>query len=314
MPAATVMKTIYAVPMSWILLLALIAASGCQGSPVRVLTSFQPLYSLAKEVAGPDGGLVVQNLASRTVGPHEYDAGRPPWQASFRAMVRDADAIVTLGEYSLSPLFDDLFAHARAANVRIVEVDPGRPWLDEPPLLLLPNPDGSINPHVWLSLTHAAQMAERLADDFALLDPAHGGTYRRRAAAYGQRLRELRAGYASRVAELERAEVVVVTEGFPYLMHDLGIWVVDTILEPLDPEALEARLTAAGAPVVVAESMVSGASQAAIERAGARLLVLSTLEHGYGSSTQLDPAGYWKGMVANLEALVGALEESLAGD
>lgn len=253
-----------------LLILALVLLCGCRAGEKKmvVLTSFQPLYSIAWHVAQGSERVEVRNLASREVGPHDY---RPAGQA-FEKAARDATAIVTLRSVALAPEFDRLYAQARRHNIRIVELDLLQP--DTPALI-----DG--NPHVWLSLAHAALMVDNLAGDLARLDPAGADRYRRNATRYKRKLLALRAEYAARFAELEAVAVASRTDGFPYLLADMGLRQV--------PEGPEARAVL-------------------VERgAGPRLLRLSTLEAGWGDGPELRPEGYLAGMRDNLARLYRAL-------
>lgn len=315
-------------------LLWLAGLAGCTAAPARkelILTSFQPLYSWAVALAGEDqegdhGEFEVLNLAPRSLGPHDYDPWSPEHRTRFEDAVRAATALVTLRSVSLAEHFDSLYARARAANVRIVEIDLAAPLLpDLPRLALIPEPQdgaaacaatggasGAPNPHLWLSLSHAALMVEHLARDLGALDPSRAVAYRVRSERYRRRLLDLRAAALERLAALQWTEVAALTEGFPYLTADLGIQVVDYVIDPIAPAELEGRLRRSGARVVLAEEPPPPETEAAIGAAGAVLVVLRTLEEGYGEGSALQPDGYYLGMQENLERLVAALE-SVAG-
>lgn len=305
-------------------LLAL-AAIGCATAgdgPARgkrvILTTFQPLYSLAWAVVGKDPDFEVFNLAPRKDGPHEFDVDDPAIAERIRPIVGGATAVVTLRSLPVSPHFDRLFAFCRKTNIRIVEMDPSVTWeAGSPRLPLIADPVDSArakegaatskgpNPHVWLSLSHAAQMLERIGDDVVALDPSHERHFRANVWKAKARLREMKAEFEKKLSKADR--VATLTEAFPYLTSDLGIDVADYILAPKGPDEVEARVKAANVKVVLAEEEPDAKVRGAVERAGAKVVVLRTLEEGWGEGEKLDVDGYWKGMRFNLETLAKAL-------
>lgn len=280
-------------------LLLLLAGCG-PAAPDRgrllVLTTFQPLYSFAANVA-EGGGIDVVNLAPRREGPHDFDYDTP----RVRGLVRRADAVVTLGSLRLAPRFDRFHRWCRGVNIRIVEIDPAAV---DPPLPLIRDPGGTNpNPHVWLSVSHAIRMVGTVARDFAALDPVHAERYRRNAVRVQADLRAFKARAERALAEVGDLSVVALTEGFPYLTADLGIDVAATVLDGKD---VGRRIREARVRAVIAEEDPGPGVRAEVERAGARLAVLSTLEEGWGAGDALDPDGYLAGMEANLRALLRA--------
>ena len=303
-------------------LLALVLAVAARGAPPAqlVLTSFQPLYSFACAVAKGSAGIEVQNLAPRALGPHDFKVDAPEHAARCRALVQRATALLTLRTVGVAPEFDRLYPWSRELNVRIVEVDPLATWkpgATKLPLIADPpdtarareagKPRDRINnPHVWLSLSHAIAMVGAVAHDFALLDPPNAALYAANAAAYQDQLRELRRDASARLQEADD-RVASLTEGFPYLTADLGLEVADYILDPKSDAEISARVKAAAVRVVLAEEPPAKNVAAAVEAAGAKVVVLSTLEEGWGTGDALSAGGYLEAMRANVERLAGAI-------
>lgn len=299
------------------MILALLGSRVMGAGPRLVLTSFQPLYSLAWEVARGSPGLRVENLAPPDLGPHDFDVTDPALARRYRA----ATALVTLRRLHLAASFDQLYPAGRRHNIYLVELDPLQTWTPGASAMrFLPNPrDGrrhpgaappgdGWNPHVWLSLSHAARMGESLAGDFAALDPGQADRYRGNAASLARRLLGLRDRTLARLAPLEAPELVSLTEGFPYLTADLDLPVLDYVLAPADATEVEQRVRAAGVRVVLAEQPPAADVLRAVARAGARLVVLDTIERGTaGRAGGLDPRGYELAMRRNLDRLYRAL-------
>jgi ABC-type Zn uptake system ZnuABC Zn-binding protein ZnuA len=305
-------------------ILALLAAS-CASSrpespaprPRLVLTTFQPTYSFASWVAAGSTVYEVANLAPPAQGPHEFVIDAPACAGRCRELLKRADAVVTLRGLPVAPAFARVYPWCRREKIGIVEIDPSVTWdAETPKLALIPNPEDSAkavpaglsegarnpNPHVWLSLSHAGRMVEAIARDLISLDPANAALYRGNADRAEQKLRLLKAEFEGKL--VDAPPVAALTEGFPYLCSDFGIDVADYILEPRGPAQVTARIKAAGVRVVLAEEPPEKAIQDAVAAAGARVVVLTTLEQGWMG--KLEPDGYLEGMRSNLCQLVEA--------
>lgn len=302
-------------------LLSACATPRMQGRGV-ILTSFQPLYSFTTKIVEGSSTLEVFNLAPRHLGPHDFAFDDPAFAAQNREMARRALAVVTLRSLPLAKKFDQLYPFCRLQNIRIVEIDPVVTWDPSlPRLALIPNPSDTFragkvasavepvaNPHVWLSLNCAARLVERIRQDVSALDPANAALYERNAFRFQGDLRALKAEYEKALASIDNLLLVALTEAFPYLTSEFALNVVDYILEPAGPKEVGDRIRSAGVNVVLDEKEPEDAVVQAVNRAGAKLVVLSTLEEGWGEGEQLDPDGYLKGMRENLSRLLVALK------
>lgn len=289
---------------------------GPAGSQTRlVLTTFQPTFSFASAVLKGSTALEAVNLAPPNLGPHEFVIDDPAHRERCRGLVRRADAVVTLRSLPVAPAFGRVYPWCRRENVRIVEIDPSVTWDGSAPkLALIPNPEDSAkggsagagepapNPHVWLSLTHAGRLVEALALDVIALDPARTSLYRANADSFERELRRLKSEFERLL--IDASPVAALTEGFPYLCADFGIDVADYLLEPRGPADITARIKAARVKVVLAEDPPLKEVADAVAAAGARVVVLTTLEEGWEGRLESD--GYLKGMRSNLSKLVEA--------
>jgi ABC-type Zn uptake system ZnuABC Zn-binding protein ZnuA len=313
------------------LLVAVVAlVAGCQGggvrtgAEVRVLTTFQPLYSMARLVAGESTRLTVVNLAHANIGPHEFrlsDASR-----AVQDEVRSADAIVTLGDLRLSDSFDVLFDDARNLNIRIVEIDLSKPRdVSAPGIPLLRNPEDTLggdpvdepvtrlnaNPHIWLSPDNAVWMIRRLEEDFSRLVPQDSAIFKANAAEWIQAVRLSSASIQEELAERADLRVVSFTEGFPYLTSYAGVEVVDYILTDYPAGVITDRIRAQQVKVALFEEEPDDALATAVQAGGAMVLVLDTIEHGtFGAKGGLDVDHYADQLFENLQRLNQALKDA----
>lgn len=282
-----------------------------------VLTSFQPTYSFTSWVLTGSSVYEVVNLAPPELGPHEFVIDSPDHVNRCRNLLERADAVVTLRGLPVAPAFARLYPWCRREKIRIIEIDPSVTWdAETPKLALIPNPEDSAkavpaglpdgerapNPHVWLSLSHAVRMIEAIARDVMLLDPSNAALYRRNADRAEHKLRLLKAEFEGKL--VDAPPVAALTEGFPYLCSDFGIDVADYLLEPRGPAQITSRIKAARVRVVLAEEPPEKSILEAVSAAGAKVVVLTTLEEGWGGKLEVD--GYLEGMRSNLNLLVEA--------
>ncbi|MBY5991478.1 metal ABC transporter solute-binding protein, Zn/Mn family [Ferrimonas balearica] len=109
--------------------------------------------------------------------PRRYGLTRlPAWfdgqgEATVAKAAQSADAVITLG--SIWPA-DPLYPHARAHNIRVVELDASRALTPKGSSVVTRQmADGATSPYVWLSPANLARMADILAADLKALYPAH---------------------------------------------------------------------------------------------------------------------------------------------
>ena len=150
---------------------------------------------------------------------------------------------------------------------------------------------------------------ETLRDALCAADPDGTATYRKNAAAYLVRLRELDADFQRILGPLPSKKLVTFHDAFPYLAKRYGLASIGYISEfperdpaPAELAALIDRIRAAGVKVLFAET---GYEPALLQRvateSGAKVSTLDTLEVGHGG-----PDAYLTGMRKNLEALRAA--------
>lgn len=157
-----------------------------EGGPPYVLTSFPPLYCFAKNVAGPDAGVLCLMTAT---GPHNYQT--TPFDT---AKIRRANLFLING------LGLDEFATKLIGDAQVDIYKVG----DQLPHDLLLHADfeesehmhkgkdgkackhehGDHDPHVWLGIPQAQSMVEKIRDKLQAIDPAHKEGYAQRAQAY----------------------------------------------------------------------------------------------------------------------------------
>jgi len=126
------------------------------------------------------------------------------------------------------------------------------------------------NPHAWMSPRIALTYVANIRDAFIRFDPAGAATYRRCAAAYGDRLRALDAELTNRLQRLppDRRLLVTCEGAFSYLARDYGLdeawlWPVngDREVTPQRMERVIRTVRQRKVPAVFCESTVDDRAQ-----------------------------------------------------
>ena len=173
-------------------------------------------------------------------------------------------------------------------------------------------PQGAVNPHLWLDPRNAMEIARLVAAALAELDPGNAPRYAANLARLLDRLGELDRELAARLGPVAGIPFAVFHDAYPYLearysLRALGALTVDPAVPPGAKRlaALRARLREFGAACVFAEPQFRPAVVAAlVEGTGARAAILDPL----GASVTPGPEAYFVLMRELAEALAGCLE------
>ena len=290
---------------------------------VVVLTALPVTYSVASALT-KDTEIVVRNVPE---GGRRMNT-QPSFFGSQTARLAEefagADAVITIGKLWKE---DPLFVAARAANIRIVDVDATKPWsetLEGVSIVLAPASDAPWSErsdneprapslYFWLSPSNGARIADIVAQDLMRLAPSDASRIEANLAAYRRALLDLKREYEVKLAALADVTVYALASELVYLTTDMGIYVDGYFLKQdihwTDDDArnLTAYLRDNGIRVVLHQWEPAEAIRAAIDAGGARLVVLDTGDAGIVEDGRLAPDGYSRLLRANLEALYQAL-------
>jgi ABC-type Zn uptake system ZnuABC Zn-binding protein ZnuA len=294
---------------------------------VLVLTSLPVTYSVAKALT-KDTSVEVRNLpeGGRPMASHQSFFSSQAERLSEQ--FASADAVVTIGKLWQD---DPLFVAARSANIRIVDIDATKPWsetLEGASIVLAPVEDAPWSkrsetdaprmPSVffWLSPSNGGRIADIVAQDLMRLAPADAPQIRQNLAAYRRTLLQLKREYEVKLAEVADVTVYALTADLVYLTTDMSIYVDGYFLEQdirwtdEDAAAFRQYLLDNSIRVVLHRWDPAAPIKAAIEAAGARLVVLDTGDTGIVEEGRLVDDGYVRLLRGNLEALYEALSAS----
>jgi zinc transport system substrate-binding protein len=208
--------------MLTILLLARIFAPPVRADePLRVVTSFYPVYVATLNVTADVPGVEVHNLTSPHIGClHDYQL-----TAGDVRQLADADLLLANGAGMETFLGK---VKGQSPSLRVVEVSEGSPLMDG-------------NPHVWVSFEGASRQVDNIAEALAQSAPEKADAFRANAATYKAALAELDAKMKSSLAPYAGTPIVTFHEAFPYFARDYELDLVGVIArEPgTEPSARE---------------------------------------------------------------------------
>lgn len=274
----------------------LMAADPALSKQFRIVTSFYPVYIMAKNVAGGVPGVTVDNLTPSSVGClHDYSL-----TAQEVKRLSDADIFITNGAGMESFLDHVAGQYPKLKILPVVQDIP-----------LLGGEKGRINPHVWVSVSAMVRLVDNLAEGLGKADPVRKDWYERNARAYKQKLFELRDLMHASLDEFSGRRIVTFHEAFPYFAKEFGL-VVTAVIEHepgTSPSAGELAKTIsvirnAGVKVLFTEPQYPpGVAETIAQETGARIFQLDPAVTGPD-----DPDAYIEIMKKNLEVLKTALQ------
>jgi zinc transport system substrate-binding protein len=190
--------------------------------PLRVVTSFYPVYVATLNISAGVPGVEVHSLTSPHIGClHDYQL-----TAGDVRQLADADLLLANGagmETFLGKVKE------QSPSLRVVEVSGGIPLMDG-------------NPHVWVSFEGASRQVDNIAEALALAAPEKADTFRANAETYKAALAALDEKMKSSLAPYAGTPIVTFHEAFPYFARDYKLDLVGVIArEPGKVKALFAE-------------------------------------------------------------------------
>lgn len=296
--------------------------AGVQNSDIQVLTALPATYSISSALAR-DTSITVGNLPARPRPLSALGAYFASRGEQLAEQFQTTQAVVTIGK--LWP-DDPLFTAVRAGNIRVVDIDASKPWSrtlegisvafeprEDVPWTEAERRDRNLSVYFWLSLANGVRAAEIIADDFMRLSPEDSVQIKRNLDSYRRQLLDLKREYEVKFATLLDITVFALTPEFVYLTSDMSLFVdgnffrQDINWTEEDLGNFESYLTDNEIQVAIHKWEPADPIQAAIDNAGAQLVVLDMIDLGVVEEGQLREDSYIELLRANLESLYTAL-------
>jgi zinc transport system substrate-binding protein len=215
-----------------------LSACGSDGDPpgspgrTQVVTAFYPLAFLAERIGGR--AAEVTDLTPAGAEPHDLEL-----TASQVGALIEADLVIYLGE-GFQPAVEDVITDLEAG--RTLDVLSGRELLEADHSEDEHDDEGdeheeeeAFDPHLWLSPTTFAGIAQDVGSKLAELDPANAGVYEDNTSELLSDLESLDADFQAGLADCDRREIIVSHAAFGYLTEEYGLEQVG--IAGIDPEA-----------------------------------------------------------------------------
>ena len=171
--------------------------------PLRVVTSFYPVYVAALNVTAGVPGVEVSNLASPHVGClHDYQL-----TAGDVRRLADADLLLVNGA-GMEPFLGKVAQ--QSPGVRAIEVSEGIALLED-------------NPHVWVSLEGARRQTENITAALAVAAPDRAAAFRANGSTYSALLFALEAKMRAALVPYAGTPIVTFHQAFPYFARDFDL-------------------------------------------------------------------------------------------
>ena len=273
-----------------------------------VLTSLQVTYSISAALSDRTQ-LEAMSVTTPRVRMDNHARYFEKNTGKLDDLARNAEAVITIkGVWRNDPLYN----YVRSSNIRVIEIDatfPYDPKMEGIAVLKRPS-HNELSPYVWLSLSNAIKMAGIIAGDLARLSPPDASKIEKNLTRFVGDVRALRLEYETKFLAVENLTVVSLTDQLVYLTSDQLVDVAGYVLDEgdltdKDLQVLTKLIRDNEVPVVIHKWMPDEKVVATIEAAGAKIVVLSTIDPGLDAGEQqLDRQGYMKSMRSNLACII----------
>ncbi|MCR6544082.1 metal ABC transporter substrate-binding protein [Dehalobacterium formicoaceticum] len=268
-----------------------------EGTPLKIVTSFYPMYIMALNITDGIPGVEVVNLTEPTTGClHDY-------QLTPGDMVNLQDAqIMIVNGAGMESFLDKITENS--SNMKMIDASKG--------LELLQNEtDGESNPHLWVSISGAISQTKNIGQQLAESDPDRAALYLANTETYIEKLEQLRTKMHQTIDPLDNRDIVTFHEAFPYFAREFDLNIQAVIQREPGSEPSPGELTdtiqvvkASGAKVLFAEPQYGDTAAETIAReTGAQLYYLDPAVTG-----PADKDAYLQIMEDNLQVLGEALQ------
>ncbi len=288
--------------------------------PPRILTSFLPVFSIVRQIAGDRAS--VENWLPPGIDPHEFQ-----FQPRDLRRLREADLLVIAGlgleGWTLSQL------RSAAANPRLQLLEASRDLPDSVRITATrspgakPDAPGSkdheppghehgtsgTNPHFWLDPVLVSYAVTNVLNALVQLDPAGREVYLLNANATLARLEALHRDFVKRLDPAKGTAFITYHDAFPYLARRYGLKLVGVVEEnaaeepsPRELAALAATVRREKARVLFVDGQPTRLARRLADDLGIKIVTIETLEIG-----PLSADAYDAGMRRNLATLQAAL-------
>ncbi|RRD40454.1 copper-binding protein [Leptotrichia sp. OH3620_COT-345] len=271
----------------------------------KVLTSIQPIYSIAKNIT--------ENTDIEIYSIFDSDVSMDYGKSAFDnknldlSVAKNSIAVIDVAKVWGN---DYLYEYARRQNIKIVEIDASYSFSDNDysALSLLSYRNGDRNPYVWLSHQNAMKMAQIIAEDLVRLFPKNERKIMENLSKFTEAVRETENKYLKETIRTTTLSVISPTENLDYLFNELNIFVNYIQPEEITVGNIKEIIKKNKSKIIISDKWLKKEIISEIEKNGGKFIVLDTFNIPREVNGKMDPNGYLTGMKENIEKLIKVLK------
>ena len=258
-----------------------------------IVTSFYPIYIIAKNAACNINNVKVVNMTSSNIGClHDYSV-----TAEDMKNIEKADVFLING-VGMETFIDKVAE--RYPNLKTVELSKGISFIDD---------GDDKNPHIWMSVSNVISMVNNCVEALCQADIKNSDIYKKNGDAYIKELKNLKTEMDERFKKFRGEKIITLHEAFSYFAKDYDL-IIAAVVEHnpgMEPSAKELAdlidtVRRSGIKYIFAEPQYSSSSAEIIAKeTGAKVLILDSMVTGPD-----DRDAYIKAMEKNSLVLIGA--------
>ena len=258
-----------------------------------IVTSFYPIYILAKNVAYNINDVKVVNMTSSQMGClHDYSV-----TAEDMKNLEKADIFLTNGA-GMEAFIDKVTE--RYPNLKTVELSKGIRLIDD---------GDDRNPHVWMSVNNVITMVKNCVEALCQADIKNCDIYKKNGNSYIKELSNLKYNMNERLKKFRGEKIITFHEAFSYFAEDYDLTIAAVVehnpgMEPSAKELADLIDTVrrSGIKYLFVEPQYSSSSADIIAKeTGVKVFTLDSIVTGTD-----DRGAYIKAMEKNCSVLIGA--------
>jgi len=267
--------------------------------PLRIVTSFYPMYVATINITDGVDGVDVHNMTKPQTGClHDYQL-----MTEDMKTLENADVFVINGA-GMEDFMDKVTEQQK--KLKVIDASRG--------IKLIHDDEEGDNPHVWLSVTDAIAQVRNIADQLKEADPAHADAYEKNAAVYIEKLTALKTEMHAALDNVPHKDIVTFHEAFPYFAEEFNLNIIGVVerepgTEPTPTELQETveQVKGLSAKALFTEPQYSPAAAETIAReTGAKIYTLDPVVTGEATPAAKD--AYLDTMRKNMNTLKEALQ------
>ena len=269
-----------------------------------VLTSIQPLYSIASSITAGTPINIQSVFGSDTAMETSREALDDKDFPTDN--LKKADAVIDIGRVWSD---DFLYERTRMSNIRVIEIDASYPFdKNTSSLFFINNKKGNINPYIWLSPKNLIKMGAIIERDLSRIYPKYKNKFEDNLNIFSNKVIQIEAEGEKKFLEAENSEVILLSENIKYFLNDFNIFYEEYNPKEITVENVKKIMDDTGIKVFVSDKWVKKNIIKVIKENGGNYIVLNTLNIPIDADGKMDKDAVFKSYNENINNLAEALK------